>query len=165
MATVIAKNFFSAFEECTIQQSESSTNLDGWASSPRKASLNNDSSSFLSSFLEAYEKFNMPQIASSDTLVSMASSAALSSLGSTHSSCSNFDEISPDANIPTKLYFALEKLTVDMQGNCRLPPYTKKQDALTTEELTLVQRFFVALEAFMQLNNDEGSEEPFPKFC
>jgi hypothetical protein len=166
MATVIAKNIFSAFEECTIQQSESSTDLNELTStSPSKFSLKNPSTSLMNSFFEAYERFYMPQIASSDSLASMVSSAALSSLESAHSSCSNFDEIPPDVNVPMKLYLALEKLTVNMQGTSRLPSATKQQDAFTTEELTLVQRFFVALEEFMQLNNGEESENSFRKFC
>jgi len=159
----IAKNLFNAFEEFTVPRSESTSALN---EAPLRATSKRNTT-FGAVFFEAYEKFNLPQVASTDSLASMASSATLSSLGSTHTSCSNFDEIIPsDANMTTKLYLALEKLTVNMQGSCRLPPSAEAHTPLTTDELTLVQRFFAALEEFLQVeDSNDIPGEGFPKFC
>ena len=176
----MAKHIFNAFEEFNLPSNESSNELqlstDSFQQEQRNiiTTTTNTDSALLKLF-KAYEKFNLPGVASTESLSSLASL-------STNSSSSNLeDSIMPpsDASIPTKLFHAIEKFTLTPQGHSRLPGAPTAApvacSTLTFEQLNILQKILIALEDFIHpahehdqdtdISSSNGDIGDFPKFC
>ena len=162
MTQIMAQNFFHAFQEFNapleLYSEVNSADEQNQTKKPKdKSSIRN--------LFNACEKFNMPQIASTDSLASCTTSTSIS----TNSSCSNFDELLFDENasFPTKVYNAFEKFTRVLnpdQFRSRLPGAGAAPTApLTFEQLGVLQKILLAFEEFVDPHLEENDQ--FPKFC
>lgn len=152
-----AHQFFTAFEEFNMPETDSAE-----FTTPTISNFNQQEKSVLRNLFDACEKFNLPNVSSSDSM---------SSLASGHSSCSNFDELLElqDASFLRKLFLAVQSFSFMSQGHSRLPGAPKTapvdQAPLTFEQLSGLQKLLVAFDEFTNPPVDETKTENFPKFC
>ena len=122
-------------------------------------------STFLGKFFDAFEKFNLPQVNSTDSLSSMASCNSMSSLASNGSSeFLNQQDIS-ELSLPKKFFRAVEDVTIQSQPMSKYKPCTLLERSSSSS--SLFGKIFIAFETFVDSGDahEYADENNFPKLC
>ena len=159
----MAKDLFYAFQEFNLPESESINDFEKIKYNTQNLNDNQilfKDKTVMLKFFDAYEKFSIPQVNSYDSLASL----------STNSSSSNLEELmNHDATLYEKLIHAVERFTISAQGHSRLPGAgAPPKPALTFEQASFLQKFLIAVDAFIHPPaNEDGNEDQaqIPKFC